>query len=160
MTLHDPARQMHHRYCSLRLGQVSSGASLMPSTPDQQVIDAITDGMCLFPSQWWPVVPQRISQSEGRDPAPCKADELSRPAGIFLPDEPIPSVAPSPLSPALAGIRRAEKDALVSAFLSAASCAPFRKTRLLLLTGTTNDETWRFDGGGSRAGVQYISPVG
>lgn len=36
---------MHHHYSFRRLEQVSSGALLTPSTPDQQVIDAITDCM-------------------------------------------------------------------------------------------------------------------
>lgn len=69
-----------------------------------------------FPSQGWAVVPLRTSQSGGRHPAPCEADEpssLSCTAGILLPDTALPSVAPSPLTPALAGIRRAEKGVLL-----------------------------------------------
>lgn len=51
---------------------------------------------------------------------------LSRSAGIFLPDTPLPSVAPSPLSPALAGIRRAEKGVLVGGGVGLVSAAPRR----------------------------------
>lgn len=50
---------------------------------------------------------------------------LSRAAGIFLPDTPLPSVALSPLSPALAGIRRAEKGVLVGG-VGLVSAAPRR----------------------------------
>lgn len=48
---------------------------------------------------------------------------------MFLSDTPLPSVAPSPLSPALAGIRRAERDVLVVGvgLVIAASCRSVSK---------------------------------
>lgn len=107
MTLHDTPRRVRPQYCFSWSEQVTSGSSLMPSSPARQIIDAIITKS--IPSQRRSVVLPRTSQSKGTHPAPCEAEELSRSAGIFLPDKTIPSVILSPLSPALAGIRRAEK---------------------------------------------------
>lgn len=149
MTVHKPTRRVRRQYCISLSEQVTSGASLMPSSPARQIIDAIITKS--IPSQRRSVVLPRTSQSKETHPAPYEAEELSRSAGIFLSDKSIPSVVLSPLSPALAGIRRAEKGVCwswVSAWVSAASCRSVSKNACLL-TMITNAETWRFGGAGS-----------